>query len=219
MVDFFKIFGGAILGALITFTVMTLTGKKDVQPIVQSPESFVKTVYVEAECEEIVVDSIAVYEEIRRGKLQRTKPNRIKEKVVEEAPDSSETIKMATYVYEDSTLYVGENILYKGEILDFQRSIQQDTLVLSRMYHKETVKTKIEYQPQEVPVYVHKPKFRILAGGAVQVQPNFGIGLAAGFKTKKDQIFLFKYGFPRSSDDPALYEVIGVVPLSFQSRE
>ena len=217
MSNFFQIIGAALVGALVTFAVMKLIQPK---PTVITTESQVKTIVVEQDCPKMVIDSIAIYETIRKGKLRKTKPGKVTEEVIEPVTEEKPEIVMTSYVYEDSLLYVGEAILHeKGCILDFSRSIRLDTLTLERTFTKTI--TEIEYVPQEVsvPKIKYKSTFNILAGGGADVWPQFRLSGIAGFKTKKDQVFLYEYTPAIGNIDPnqrAIHSIKALVPLKFK---
>lgn len=195
MNDFFKIVGGIAIGALAMYLIINFFGKKCEPEIVFKD----RIVEVTPNCPEIQIDSIEIYETVRKGLLKKTKPGKVKpDTVINE--NTEPVTKMASYVYEDSLLYVGETILYQGEILDFSRSIKLDTLTIERNFTKTITKEKIVEIEKEVPVVKEKiindAKFRIVAGGSAYFDERFRAGISAGIKTKKDIIIAYEYVLP-----------------------
>lgn len=210
--------GCLTLGAAIMFLIMHFGVKDNCKTSTK-----VATVIERIPCpkQEIEIDSIAIYEIIRKGKLRKTKPGKVS--TVVENKETEPEIKLDSYVYEDSLIYIGESVLYQGSILDFSRSIRLDTLTLERTFTKYVTQTEIVEveKPVETIKYVTEERFNILAGAGVDVWPQFRVSASAGFQTKKDHIFLYEYTVPSSNTDPsgrAIHSLKAIVPIRFNNN-
>jgi hypothetical protein len=213
MGKFLSHIGAAALGALAVFLIMHFGRKPEVQTVTK-----VATITEKQPCPEIEIDSIAIYETIRIGKLKATRPGKTSEVIVDE--DTEPPIKMDTYVYEDSLLYVGESIIYQGEIHDFSRSIRLDTLMLEREFTRTITETEIQtvHTETEKIVYQDESRFNVLAGGGADVWPRFRLSGIVGFQTKRDQIFLYEFTPAIGNIDPdqqAIHSLKAILPIRF----
>lgn len=170
-----------ILLALLVGILGFFLGKKNTQ---------IKTEYVtelkyKDTCSTVIlVDSFAVYQEIRKGLIveqRRIQPKKVTPIPLDTVADFMDTViaktldpvkipKLVHYDYKSDLLQIDEYAIVVGDIVAFDRAVKLDTLLLKTKYTTTIVNTVRE------PIVVRDYPTKIGVSGMVTTQGGFGAG-------------------------------------------
>lgn len=154
----------------------------------------------------VLVDSFQVYQEVRKGLLAKQKkvkpvsvtpipPDTIadfmEDVVISMLDEQPKTPKLVQYEYNSELLKIKEYVIVVGDIIEFERDITLDTLLLKSKYTTTVVTTVRE------PVLVTQYPTKIGISGSVNSQSGFGVGAYTLFP--QGQLLHTEYDFRNKS--------------------
>lgn len=132
-------------------------------------------------CQLTTTDSLSIYNIVRKGKLktQKSKPNpeKVDTVTITIAPDCSKNTY--TKILDNGFTKVFDTLLVKGEILDWSRAYQMDTLQIVKEVVRTTTSVVKEEKPED-----------IFEGRTESSKRDLHLGLSTGINYNQKYTFL-----------------------------